>query len=85
MALGFCLIFIGEAVAFNALQILAYTAIIFSVIHLFVVFIEEPGLKRRFGAPYEAYCQSVPPAPLCAQAVETKSPPPGPLDGPKGV
>jgi protein-S-isoprenylcysteine O-methyltransferase Ste14 len=60
MALGFCLLFVGEAVAFDALQILAYAAVVFSVIHLFIVFIEEPGLKRRFGASYEAYCQSVP-------------------------
>lgn len=60
MALGFCLIFIGEAVAFDALQILAYAAILFLVIHVFIVFIEEPGLKRRFGESYKAYCQAVP-------------------------
>ena len=59
MALGFCLIFIGEAVAFDALQILTYAGVLFLVIHLFIVFVEEPGLKRRFGASYEAYCQSV--------------------------
>ncbi len=60
MALGFCLIFIGEAVAFDALQILVYAAVLFLVIHLFILFIEEPGLKRRFGESYEAYCQAVP-------------------------
>lgn len=60
MALGFCLLFVGEAVAFDALQILAYAAVLFCVIHLFIVFIEEPGLKRRFDASYEAYCQSAP-------------------------
>lgn len=60
MALSFCLIFIGEAGAFDALQILAYAAVMFSVIHLFVVSNEEPDLKHRPGASYEAYCQSMP-------------------------
>jgi tetratricopeptide (TPR) repeat protein len=60
MALGFFLILIGEAVAFGAPQILAYASVLFVVIHLFIVFIEEPDLKRRFGASYHAYCQSVP-------------------------
>lgn len=60
MALGFFLILVGEAVAFDASQILVYAAILFLVIHLFVVFIEEPGLKRRFGESYETYIRSVP-------------------------
>jgi protein-S-isoprenylcysteine O-methyltransferase Ste14 len=29
------------------------------VAHLFVVLVEEPLLRRRFGAAYEAYCQAV--------------------------
>jgi len=28
--------------------------------HLFVVFYEEPTLRRTFGAEYEAYCAEVP-------------------------
>lgn len=60
MAFGFLLILIGEAVAFNAPEILAYAAVLGVSIHLFIVFVEEPGLKRRFGPPYEEYRRSVP-------------------------
>src|SRR5215472_1934832 len=28
-------------------------------VHLFVVYLEEPDLKRKFGATYEAYCAAV--------------------------
>lgn len=28
--------------------------------HLFVIFYEEPTLRRQFGASYEAYLRSVP-------------------------
>ncbi|HVN78749.1 MAG TPA: isoprenylcysteine carboxylmethyltransferase family protein [Terriglobia bacterium] len=27
--------------------------------HLFVVYVEEPGLQRKFGETYEAYCKAV--------------------------
>lgn len=60
MALGFVLILTGEAVAFGSRSILAYAAIVFLVIHLFVVLVEEPGLRRRFGTSYAEYCHSVP-------------------------
>jgi protein-S-isoprenylcysteine O-methyltransferase Ste14 len=30
------------------------------MIHAFVVFIEEPGLRRRFGGTYDAYLHRVP-------------------------
>ena len=60
MALGFLFILIGEALAFGAFPILVYAAVLFLVIHLFIVFVEEPDLKRRFGTPYKAYWQSVP-------------------------
>jgi len=60
MAVGFLLIFVGEAIAFGSPEILAYAALLFLAIHLFIVLVEEPGLKRRFGAPYTAYLESVP-------------------------
>ena len=28
-------------------------------VHLFVVFYEEPTLRKKFGADYEAYCRNV--------------------------
>lgn len=59
MALGFVLILVGEAIAFSSTALLTYAAISFIAIHLFVVLVEEPGLRERFGAPYENYCRSV--------------------------
>jgi protein-S-isoprenylcysteine O-methyltransferase Ste14 len=60
MAFGLLSTLIGEAVAFGSPPIFLYAAVLFPVLHLFIVLVEEPGLRRRFGASYEAYCQSVP-------------------------
>ena len=60
MAFGLILTLFGEAIAFGSTPILIYAAVSFLLIHLFIVLVEEPGLKRRFGASYEAYCRSVP-------------------------
>lgn len=60
MAVGFVLIFVGEAIAFGSAGILVYAALLLLAIHLFIILVEEPGLKRRFGAPYAAYLESVP-------------------------
>lgn len=59
MAIGFLMILVGEAVAVASSAILGYAAVWLVAIHLFVVFVEEPGLERRFGEPYIAYCRSV--------------------------
>jgi protein-S-isoprenylcysteine O-methyltransferase Ste14 len=40
--------------------ILAYAGLAFLVTHLFVLFYEEPTLKRKFGASYEDYIKRVP-------------------------
>lgn len=60
MAIGFTLILLGEAIAFGAMEVLVYAGAVFFFIHLFIVLIEEPDLKHKFGAPYEAYFKSVP-------------------------
>jgi protein-S-isoprenylcysteine O-methyltransferase Ste14 len=39
---------------------LAYTVVSFIGVHAFVVFHEEPTLKRKFGAMYEDYLRRVP-------------------------
>jgi protein-S-isoprenylcysteine O-methyltransferase Ste14 len=59
MAAGFVLILAGEAVAFASPGLLAYAAFSLVAIHLFIVFVEEPGLKVRFGDSYSAYLDSV--------------------------
>ncbi|HEU5260140.1 MAG TPA: isoprenylcysteine carboxylmethyltransferase family protein [Gemmatimonadales bacterium] len=54
------LVLIGEAILLEAPVLLRYAAALFIVVHLFVVFYEEPTLQRTFGESYERYRQSVP-------------------------
>ena len=42
----------------NPVAIAAVVAVALAV-HLFVVFYEEPTLRRKFGAEYEEYCRNV--------------------------
>jgi protein-S-isoprenylcysteine O-methyltransferase Ste14 len=51
---------VGEAVLFGSGLLLAYAALVFSFFHLWVVYYEEPTLRRKFGETYERYCRSVP-------------------------
>ena len=60
MYLGVGAAVVGEAWMFRSLVLLVYFAIIFTVINCFVLFYEEPTLKARFGADYEAYKKAVP-------------------------
>ena len=39
--------------------VLGYTGIFFLVTHFFVMWYEEPALRRTFGQEYEAYCDRV--------------------------
>ena len=61
MYVGFAAGWIGLWIVFgyaSAAAIAAVTAVALGV-HLFVVFYEEPTLRRKFGADYEAYCRNV--------------------------
>lgn len=49
----------GEVILFGSISILIYAAIVFTVFHLWIIFYEEPTLKRKFGASYERYCMKV--------------------------
>jgi len=60
MYAGVLLLLAGESLAFQSLRILAYAAIVFVVVNVFVIFYEEPALKRKFGAEYEEYLRRVP-------------------------
>src|SRR6266566_2650051 len=51
---------IGEALLFHALLLVGYALLVWLVVHLFVVFFEEPSLRRQFGESYEAYLRTVP-------------------------
>ena len=51
---------IGEAILFHSLLLVGYVLLAGVVVHLFVVFYEEPRLARQFGESYEAYLRTVP-------------------------
>jgi protein-S-isoprenylcysteine O-methyltransferase Ste14 len=45
---------------FQVFCIIALSCDAFLVLHTFVVFVEEPMLKLKFGESYEQYCKLVP-------------------------
>ena len=53
------LLLVGETILFQSSALGRYTIGTFITIHLFVIFYEEPNLRKRFGFSYEAYCRSV--------------------------
>ena len=60
MALGGFLFLLGEFGIYQSLS-LAGLAVLFAVIlYLNTIYVEEPQLRKRFGQPYEKYCETVP-------------------------
>jgi protein-S-isoprenylcysteine O-methyltransferase Ste14 len=59
MYLGAGLALAGAALFYETAVLLAFVAGFLVVTHLFVVFYEEPTLRRSFGEGYEAYCRQV--------------------------
>lgn len=51
---------LGEAVLYRTPVLVAYAAALFALAHVYVTRVEEPQLRRRFGADYDAYCARVP-------------------------
>jgi protein-S-isoprenylcysteine O-methyltransferase Ste14 len=49
----------GWAVFCGSRDLFIYGAIVAAGFHVFVYFVEEPSLRRRFGAEYEQYCRTV--------------------------
>ena len=60
MYVGILLLILGQAVLFESLLLLGYGALLWLAFHLFIIYYEEPILKRLFGPAYEQYCASVP-------------------------
>ena len=54
------LVMMGEALAFRSLALAEIGCVFFACTMLFVMVFEEPILRRKFGAEYEAYCRRVP-------------------------
>lgn len=64
MYVGVLCILVAEAIVFGNFALLLYAVVIFILFHLFVLFYEEPHLRRKYGKPYEEYCKRVPRWPL---------------------
>jgi len=60
MYVGAGTILLAEAVGFHSVELAVYVIIWALCVHLFVLFYEEPTLRRKFGASYEDYCRRVP-------------------------
>ncbi|MGH9932458.1 MAG: methyltransferase [Pyrinomonadaceae bacterium] len=56
MYIGAGLALAGAALFYQSWRLLGYAGLFFLITHLFVVFYEEPVLRRTFGQEYEAYC-----------------------------
>jgi protein-S-isoprenylcysteine O-methyltransferase Ste14 len=59
MYIGAGLALAGAALFFKSMPLLAYGGLFLLVTHLFVVYYEEPALRRTFGQEYQAYCRRV--------------------------
>jgi protein-S-isoprenylcysteine O-methyltransferase Ste14 len=59
MYLSVTAIVLGEALLTGSKALLAYWAVWFVAVNLFVIGYEEPTLRRRFGPDYERYCSMV--------------------------
>lgn len=58
--IGYFFIFLAEFLIFGRLLLLFYLAFMIISIHLYVVYYEEPILKKRFGDSYIEYTKKVP-------------------------
>ena len=50
----------GQMILFHSFALAAYAVLLALGFHLFVTRYEEPTLRRRYGAHYDAFCRSVP-------------------------
>ncbi|HXN53828.1 MAG TPA: isoprenylcysteine carboxylmethyltransferase family protein [Candidatus Acidoferrum sp.] len=53
-------VMVGEALVFRSVPLAEVGCAFFAFAALFVMVYEEPMLRHKFGAEYEAYCQRVP-------------------------
>jgi protein-S-isoprenylcysteine O-methyltransferase Ste14 len=60
MISGVLSILLGEAALFGSIDLLIWFAAAFAVNAVYLPFVEEPGLSRRFGTDYATYKEHVP-------------------------
>ena len=59
MYCGVMVTLLAETLFFVSESMLVYSVLWFLFAHTFVLFCEEPALRRKFGNSYEIYCRSV--------------------------
>jgi len=59
MYVGVASLIIGQGLLFGRTSILEWSLVFWVLTHLFVVFYEEPHLRRTFGSEYDTYCAAV--------------------------
>lgn len=60
MYVGVLALIVGQALLLGRELLFAWAAAAWLIFQLFLLFEEEPGLRKRFGAAYEDYCGRVP-------------------------
>ena len=60
MYIGGVSMLLGLGLYLTSVAMALFALVAFLVVHTFVVFAEEPGLRKRFGQEYEDYCHAVP-------------------------
>jgi protein-S-isoprenylcysteine O-methyltransferase Ste14 len=60
MYVGVGTVLLAEVIGFHSVDLAIYLVIWGVCVHLFVLFYEEPVLRRKFGADYEDYLRRVP-------------------------
>ena len=59
MYIGGLMLLLGFGLYERSSSILFLTLLLFLLVHLFVLFYEEPTLTRRFGSSYQEYLRAV--------------------------
>jgi protein-S-isoprenylcysteine O-methyltransferase Ste14 len=60
MISGVLCVLLGEALLFTSTALLAWAALFLAINAIWFPLVEEPGLRQRFGADYDAYRAAVP-------------------------
>lgn len=60
MYVAVLLLIFGQGLLFGSFPLLEYGLVVWLGTFAFVVFYEEPGLRRKFGREYEEFCARVP-------------------------
>lgn len=59
MYVGVMMILIGEAAFFQSTDLWVYSLVVFIAFNTFILFFEEPRLRKDFTEEYNKYCQQV--------------------------